>query len=93
VSTSGWRTLPYGRTRSGHDVAHASPELGRKATSEKAAGSFGVGSSFEYINKRGGRSTHTVLDVSLAWVKTDRGQRFKLKTLQSLSEQGTVIPR
>lgn len=53
---------------------------------------FAVGSSFEYINKRGMVSTHTILEISDEWAITDRGQRFKLTTLMSLSEKGTVVP-
>jgi hypothetical protein len=52
---------------------------------------FVVGSCFEYINKRGRRSSHKILDVSGGRATTDRGQQFKIKTLKWLSERGKVI--
>jgi DGQHR domain-containing protein len=68
----------------------------RGETSDSSLGltnaGFAVDTSFEYVNKHGIATTHTIVEISDESAVTDRGQRFKLTTLMRLSEKGTVVP-
>jgi hypothetical protein len=68
-------------------------ELERTRDGEDEAPSTGFvkDATFTYRNKRGGLSKHSIVRVARGWVYTHEKKRFKVRTLERLSQRPNPV--